>query len=129
MARFAHVDSVDSAALATPAGLRAFFDTVVERKAEGVMVKLLEGAVGVDDDEDEDEDEPKSRNKAAEQDKKQSRKKALPATYEPDQRSMGWLKVKKGQLKAVAGLMADYLEGLGDSLDLVPVGTFLLLFG
>lgn len=41
------------------------------------------------------------------------RKKVLPASYECDVRAASWLKVKK-----------DYLEGMGDSLDLVPVGAW-----
>ncbi|GAA5834745.1 hypothetical protein JCM9279_007096 [Rhodotorula babjevae] len=42
-----------------------------------------------------------------------SRRRALPATYEPDRRADSWCKVKK-----------DYIEGegaIGDSLDLVPI--------
>jgi len=48
----------------------------------------------------------------AEKEGKSSRRKAMPSTYEPDKRTLGWCKVKK-----------DYADG-SDSMDLIPIGAW-----
>lgn len=81
------------------------------------MVKLLDEAeVAEDDDEEEGEEtreETGTEPGSGGDPKKPRRKKVLRSTYEPDVRSDAWLKVK-----------VDYLEGIGDSLDLVPIGAW-----
>ncbi|PPR05814.1 hypothetical protein CVT26_010094 [Gymnopilus dilepis] len=73
-----------------------FMLSAVENRCEGLMIKLL--------------DQPDSTELKGE---KQSRLKSLPSTYEPDVRTSGWLKLKK-----------DYMDGMGDSMDLIPVGAW-----
>jgi DNA ligase-1 len=89
--------------------MQAFFEMVVEQKCEGLMVKLLESGEGIVGDDEEDDgdgsakgDGKKRKNAAtgsavATNGTNGAKRKPLPATYEPDQRSQGWLKVKKGE--------------------------------
>ncbi|TIA88934.1 hypothetical protein E3P99_02313 [Wallemia hederae] len=103
-ARWDHVPSIDDTALDA---ITAFFDKCMTMKAEGIMVKLLDYyEYKEDDEEDEEGEEDKLKSPS-----KKSKRKALPATYEPDKRADSWLKVKK-----------DYIAEIGDSIDLVPIG-------
>lgn len=115
-ARFDHIESLDSTDCTdVRTEMQAFFADVVQQKCEGLMIKLLESGevVGGEDEdlseleEDGGEDvKPKKKSgkaataaataKAAEA-AKNGTKKPRPSTYEPDQRTMGWLKLKKGQ--------------------------------
>lgn len=136
VARFTHAESIDSADLTDPsAEMQAFFERVVEKKCEGLMVKLLEngeGLAGEDATEGGLGQEGGLEVKSEQKNGGRSKRQPLPATYEPDQRSQGWLKVKKGKCgfelilfpEASLTLPQDYLEGLGDSLDLVPIGAW-----
>jgi len=45
--------------------------------------------------------------------KKGKKKATVKATYDADKRTYSWMKLKK-----------DYVEGLGDSLDVIPIGAW-----
>ncbi|KAF8829067.1 hypothetical protein HHX47_DHR3001028 [Lentinula edodes] len=78
--------------------LQNFWETAVSRHdTEGLMIKLLDHEVC-------DED---SKGKL------QARKKPLSAIYDADKRTFSWMKLKK-----------DYVSGIGDSLDLIPIGAW-----
>lgn len=93
-AQFQHVQSCESTDGRD--AIEQFWQEAVSSRSEGLMIKLLDSG-GVEEDNKEGK----------------SRRKPLPATYEPDKRTAAWLKLKK-----------DYVAGLGDSLDLVPVGAW-----
>lgn len=79
----------------------AILDAAAKDKA-GVSVK--KGKKAKQSEEDEDASIGKGVS---------GRGKALLSTYEPDKRCESWLKVKK-----------DYVDGMGDSLDLVPIAAW-----
>ncbi|TBU49499.1 hypothetical protein BD309DRAFT_947430 [Dichomitus squalens] len=95
-ARFDHVKSVESEDGREV--VEGFWQAAVNSSSEGLMVKLLDSG--------EILEEPNQK-------KDKPRRKPLPATYEPDKRTSAWLKLKK-----------DYVTGLSDSLDLVPIGAW-----
>ncbi|KAF8331870.1 DNA ligase [Cantharellus anzutake] len=105
-ARLQFVENVDSDGPDGREAVETFWEHALESQCEGLMIKLLDsggatGEVGLDD-------VSLSPSK-----KKGGRRKPFPATYEPDKRTSAWLKLKK-----------DYVDGIGDSLDLVPVGAW-----
>ncbi|KAI0092934.1 hypothetical protein BDY19DRAFT_920969 [Irpex rosettiformis] len=94
LASFDHVKSCESQG--GRGAVEEFWETAVAGRSEGLMIKLL------------DSGEVEEVNREG-----RSRRKPLPSTYEPDKRTSAWLKLKK-----------DYVVGLGDSLDLVPIGAW-----
>ncbi|CAE7072296.1 unnamed protein product [Rhizoctonia solani] len=93
--RLAHAESVESKDGREV--VEEFWEKAVASQCEGLMIKLLDSGEVLE------ADQPNK--------KKGKQRKPLPATYEPDKRTSAWLKLKK-----------DYVDGLGDSLDLVPIG-------
>ncbi|KAF8441469.1 ATP-dependent DNA ligase [Boletus edulis BED1] len=93
-ALFAHVHSCESSQ--GRKCIEAFWKEAVESRCEGLMIKLLDNVENITTHHNG-----------------KTRKRPLPATYEPDKRTSAWLKLKK-----------DYVDGLGDTLDLVPVGAW-----
>ena len=89
--------------------MQGFFETVVEQKCEGLMVKLLESGEGITGEDDVDDDAGGGGDTPKKKKGNGGKRKPLPATYEPDQRSQGWLKVKKGQSLVSS---TTYLEDL-----------------
>jgi DNA ligase-1 len=115
--------------------VQAFFQSALDIKCEGIMVKVLDNLPNPDllaETDDPNEKTPslpptpkkkkpaKSKSKAKsstddadkDESKPTGRRKALLSTYEPDKRLDSWLKVKK-----------DY-STTSETLDLIPVGAF-----
>ncbi|KAG8904197.1 hypothetical protein FRB99_002100 [Tulasnella sp. 403] len=109
-ARLAHVESCESGE--GRESIEDFFQSAVLSKSEGLMIKLLDSGVIIDIDNDDNGVEA-STNQSPKKGKGKANRKPLPATYEPDKRTSAWLKLKK-----------DYVKGLGDTFDLVPVGAW-----
>ncbi|KAF1929054.1 ATP-dependent DNA ligase [Didymella exigua CBS 183.55] len=129
---FTWVTSLDATSADTET-VSAFFKSALELKCEGIMVKVLDNLPNPDlldelhpDDAPSLPPTPKKKNPTkpkgkkhtatpdadADEPKKSGRRKALPATYEPDKRLDAWLKVKK-----------DY-STTSETLDLIPVAAF-----
>ncbi|RKF74433.1 DNA ligase 3 [Golovinomyces cichoracearum] len=98
-----------------------FFNSAIENKCEGIMVKMLddprekpnshsfEASCDIESVRFFDSSKTKSKEKNIE---KKDRRKVLLSTYEPDKRLESWLKIKK-----------DYSTSF-DTLDLIPIAAW-----
>lgn len=129
--RVAGFDFVETCESSEPEVVSDFFKRARSSLCEGIMVKRLDHDVGapIADGENADaangdavaaEDAVNGLDDALDDDALATASEpsgpargVFLATYEPDRRTEAWLKVKK-----------DYIEGLGDSLDLVPIGAW-----
>ncbi|KZV88075.1 ATP-dependent DNA ligase [Exidia glandulosa HHB12029] len=110
-ARLDHMANCDCEDATAREAVEAFWQESLDLKTEGLMIKASEPACGVClltlqqllDHTDVVTDGAMQGN----------RRKPLPSSYEPDTRGSAWLKLKR-----------DYVTGLGDSLDLVPIGAW-----
>lgn len=128
--KFTWVKSIDATSSDSETVLE-FFKSATDMKCEGIMVKVLDNVPNpvLREKPDENHDTgdilvvppPKKSKKLqakrdlidqSEEKGKQSRRKALLATYEPDKRLDSWLKVKK-----------DYNTS-ADSIDLIPIAAW-----
>jgi DNA ligase-1 len=126
---FTWVKCVDATSVDVEA-VQAFFQSAIDIKCEGIMVKVLDNLPNPDlIDDDPNDTTPslpptpkkkkptKSKSKSkppadTDDPKPATRRKALLSTYEPDKRLDSWLKVKK-----------DY-STTSETLDLIPVAAF-----
>ncbi|KAI3618641.1 dna ligase [Moniliophthora roreri] len=94
VAQFKHVECWDSEV--GQDHLEETWDHITSRNdTEGLMVKLLDHEAQAGDNSTE------------------SRRRLLSAGYDADKRTYSWMKLKR-----------DYVSGIGDSLDLIPIGAW-----
>lgn len=115
--RFTFVQSMDATSQDSDTVL-SFFQSAVDAKCEGIMVKILDNLPDLNYTPTDDPDDPLPPTKNPVKPKpkdpkpKPSRHKPLLATYTPDRRLDAWLKVKK-----------DY-HATSDTLDLIPIAAW-----
>ncbi|CAO3693020.1 unnamed protein product [Umbelopsis ramanniana] len=103
--KFALVEAIDaSGSQECQDEVSDFFKKSIKNGCEGIMVKVLDHPGMENNGHAPNDDKVETRATKTSQ---------LLSTYEPDKRMESWLKVKK-----------DYVEGVSDSLDLVPIGAW-----
>ncbi|KAI6245750.1 DNA ligase [Erysiphe necator] len=119
--RFTWVKSLDATSHDSETILE-FFNSAIQSKCEGIMVKMLDHSVDSFNYDDPDllissskipiVIEPSKTRTGVAQQEKRGRCKVLLSTYEPDKRLESWLKIKK-----------DYTTCC-DTLDLIPIAAW-----